>query len=191
MRKIIYTVESVTSGHPDKVCDQISDAILDAYLAQDKFSRVAMETFGSHNLLVIGGEVTSQAKINSEEIASNLYKKIGYDDSLKIITKFLGFSIELSQNLLHLDSETKIRLLPNLNLIIVKSNSKTEEKSIDSFPTDVIINVLDYIVPKIVELVRLEKLQLLNSINFLRAANDDLKKIDNIGQLELNSTPVI
>jgi len=112
-------------------------------------------------------------------------------NSLKIITKFLGFSIELSQNLLHLDSETKIRLLPNLNLIIVKSNSKTEEKSIDSFPTDVIINVLDYIVPKIVELVRLEKLQLLNSINFLRAANDDLKKIDNIGQLELNSTPVI
>lgn len=112
-------------------------------------------------------------------------------NSLKIITKFLGFSIEISQNLLHLDSETKIILLPNLNLIIVKSNSKTEEKSIDSFSTDIIINVLDFIVPKIVELVRQEKLQLLNSINFLRAANEDLKKIDSIGQLELNQSPVI
>jgi len=97
MRKIIYTVESVTSGHPDKVCDQISDAILDVYLAQDKFSRVAMETFGSHNLLVIGGEVTSQAKINSEEIASNLYKKIGYDDSLKIITNIIQQSPDIAQ----------------------------------------------------------------------------------------------
>ena len=112
-------------------------------------------------------------------------------NSLKIITKFLGFSIELSQNLLHLDTETKIRLLPNLNVIIVKSNSKTEEKPIDSFSTDIIINVLDFIIPKIVELIREEKLQLLNSINFLRAANNDLKKIDNIGQLELNQNSVI
>ena len=54
-----YTVESVTSGHPDKICDQISDAILDAYLTIDPQSRVAVETFGGHGKLVIGGEVTS------------------------------------------------------------------------------------------------------------------------------------
>lgn len=112
-------------------------------------------------------------------------------NSLKIITKFLGFSIELPQNILHLDAETKIRLLPNLNLIIVDSNSKTQEKPLDGFSTDLIINVLDFIIPKIVELVREEKLKVLNSINFLRSANQELKKIENIGQLELNQTPVV
>lgn len=112
-------------------------------------------------------------------------------NSLKIITKFLGFSIELPQNILHLDKETNVRLLPNLNLIIVNSNSKTQEKPIDGFSTDLIINVLDFIIPKIVELVRSEKLKVLNSIDFLRSANQELKKIENIGQLELNQTPVV
>lgn len=81
-----YTVESVTSGHPDKVCDQISDAILDALLAQDPMSRVAVETFGGHGLLVIGGEVTTRAKVNYEKIARKVYRDIGYDEkSLKVI----------------------------------------------------------------------------------------------------------
>ena len=73
------TVESVTDGHPDKVCDQISDAILDAYLAADPYSRVAVETFGSHGLLVIGGEVTSSGVIAAEEVARRVYEDIGYD----------------------------------------------------------------------------------------------------------------
>ena len=60
----IYTVESVTAGHPDKVCDQISDAILDACLEQDPISRVAMEAFGGHGLLIVGGEVTTKAKVD-------------------------------------------------------------------------------------------------------------------------------
>lgn len=77
-------MESVTSGHPDKVCDQISDAILDACLAGDPMSRVAVETFGSHGHLVIGGEVTTRAKVNYEKIARDLYKKIGYEKPLKI-----------------------------------------------------------------------------------------------------------
>src|SRR3989344_4530891 len=79
-----YTVESVTSGHPDKVCDQISDAILDAYLALDPKSRVAVETFGGHGKLVIGGEVTSKGKVDYVKIAREVYKKIGYDDKLEI-----------------------------------------------------------------------------------------------------------
>ncbi|MCE9548880.1 methionine adenosyltransferase [Candidatus Nomurabacteria bacterium] len=79
-----YTVESVTSGHPDKVCDQISDAILDAYLKADPKSRVAVETFGGHNKLVIGGEVTSKGKVDYVKIARQVYKDIGYTDKLEI-----------------------------------------------------------------------------------------------------------
>lgn len=79
-----YTVESVTSGHPDKICDQISDAILDAYLALDSKSRVAVETFGGHGELLIGGEVTSEGKVDYVKIAREVYKEIGYNDELKI-----------------------------------------------------------------------------------------------------------
>ncbi len=79
-----YTVESVTSGHPDKICDQISDAILDAYLKLDPKSRVAVETFGGHGKLVIGGEVTSLGKVDYVNIARKIYKDIGYKDKLEI-----------------------------------------------------------------------------------------------------------
>ncbi|MBI4433336.1 methionine adenosyltransferase [Candidatus Uhrbacteria bacterium] len=78
------TAESVTSGHPDKVCDQISDAILDACLAQDPMSRVAVETFGSHGLLVIGGEITTRATIDAAAIARRVYRGIGYEDDLEV-----------------------------------------------------------------------------------------------------------
>lgn len=80
-----YTTESVTSGHPDKVCDQISDAILDACLAQDPKSRVAVETFGSHGTLMIGGEVTTNADVNMKKIAEEVYRSIGYTEKLKIL----------------------------------------------------------------------------------------------------------
>lgn len=79
-----YTVESVTNGHPDKVCDQISDAILDAYLKVDPKSRVAVESFGGHGKLVIGGEITSTGKVDYVKIARKIYKEIGYTDKLKI-----------------------------------------------------------------------------------------------------------
>lgn len=92
-----YTVESVTSGHPDKVCDQISDAILDACLAQDPYSRVAVETFGSHGLLVIGGEVTTRAKVNYERIARDLYRGVGYSDRLKVIVHIAEQSGDIAQ----------------------------------------------------------------------------------------------
>ncbi len=91
-----YTAESVTSGHPDKVCDQISDAILDACLKQDPFSRVAVEVFGSHNLLVIGGEVTTKAKVDYEKEARNVYKNIGYEDDLKVIVNVVEQSSDIS-----------------------------------------------------------------------------------------------
>ena len=80
----IYTVESVTCGHPDKVCDQISDAILDACLAQDPMSRTGIEVFGSHGNMMIGGEVKTRAKVDYEKIARGVYTSIGYKDNLKI-----------------------------------------------------------------------------------------------------------
>jgi len=92
-----YSIESVTSGHPDKVCDQISDSILDACLEKDKYSRVAVETFGGHNLLVIGGEITSNAEIDYEKIARNVYKEIGYTDELEVITRIVKQSNEIDQ----------------------------------------------------------------------------------------------
>ena len=61
---MIKTAESVSISHPDKVCDQISDAILDACLAQDPKSRVAVESFGGHGFVVVGGEVTTNAKVD-------------------------------------------------------------------------------------------------------------------------------
>jgi len=91
-----YTVESVTSGHPDKICDQISDAILDAYLKLDPKSRVAVETFGGHGSLVIGGEVTSRGKVDYVKIARQVYKDIGYTDNLKISANIVTQSPEIA-----------------------------------------------------------------------------------------------
>ena len=92
-----YTTESVTSGHPDKVCDQISDAILDACLEQDPKSRVAVETFGSHGTLMIGGEVTTNAKVDMTKIAENVYKSIGYTQKLKILNTVAKQSNDIAQ----------------------------------------------------------------------------------------------
>jgi len=92
-----YTVESVTSGHPDKVCDQISDAVLDACLAEDPKSRVAVESFGSHGLLVVGGEVTTGAKVDYAKIAEGVYKNIGYTEKLNIITNVSEQSPDIAQ----------------------------------------------------------------------------------------------
>ncbi|OGI68054.1 methionine adenosyltransferase [Candidatus Nomurabacteria bacterium RIFCSPHIGHO2_01_FULL_42_15] len=91
-----YTVESVTSGHPDKVCDQISDSILDAYLKADPKSRVAVETFGGHGKLVIGGEVTSKGKVDYAKIAQDVYKKIGYNNKLDISARIVTQSPDIA-----------------------------------------------------------------------------------------------
>ena len=68
--KILFTSESVSEGHPDKVCDQISDAILDACLKEDKNSHVACETFATGNFVLIGGEITCKKHPNYKEIAN-------------------------------------------------------------------------------------------------------------------------
>ena len=75
----IFTSESVSEGHPDKVCDQISDAILDSYLAQDPNSRVACETLIKNNTVIVAGEITSSGTPNIEEVIRNTVNEIGYN----------------------------------------------------------------------------------------------------------------
>ena len=79
--KKIFTSESVTEGHPDKICDYIADSILDAYLEKDKYSRVACEVMAGKNEIVVAGEITSNAKdVNIEKIVRNVIKQVGYDN---------------------------------------------------------------------------------------------------------------
>lgn len=92
-----HTTESVTSGHPDKVCDQLSDALLDAYLTQDPNSRVAVESFGAHGLLVIGGEVTTSAQVEVEPLVRQVYRDIGYPEELQVITHLTTQSPDIAQ----------------------------------------------------------------------------------------------
>src|SRR5271169_1617648 len=77
-KNFIFSSESVGEGHPDKVCDTISDAVLDACLAQDPHSRVACETYAKCNLVVVGGEITTQAKLDYNQIARQAIREIGY-----------------------------------------------------------------------------------------------------------------
>ena len=80
MRKL-FTSESVTEGHPDKLCDYISDSVLDSFLEKDENSRVACETVAGKGEIFITGEITSKANVNIEEVARNAIKEIGYDNS--------------------------------------------------------------------------------------------------------------
>ena len=80
MKRYFFTSESVTEGHPDKVCDNISDTILDECLKQDENSRVAIETFASSNTITIAGQITSTARIKIGEIVREKLKEIGYDN---------------------------------------------------------------------------------------------------------------
>ena len=94
----VFTSESVTEGHPDKVADGISDAVLDAHLAQDKMSRVACEVMVSTGMVVIAGEITSKGKVSFADIAREKIKKIGYVD--------MGFSYDTCAVLVAMDKQS-------------------------------------------------------------------------------------
>ena len=94
------TSESVTEGHPDKVCDQISDAILHAYLKEDADARVACETLIASDLIVVTGEITSHANIDVQEIVRSTAKRIGYDSDTS------GFNINNCEILVHLNKQS-------------------------------------------------------------------------------------
>src|SRR5712675_3073165 len=99
-KNFIFSSESVGEGHPDKVADTISDAVLDACLAQDKFSRVACETYCKSNLVVVGGEITTQAKLDFNQIARDAIRDIGYthDDDVFHADKVLIMNAITSQS---------------------------------------------------------------------------------------------
>ncbi len=78
MSRFIFTSESVSSGHPDKVADQVSDGVLDAILAQDPTARVACETLCTTDFVCLAGEITAQAKVDYEAIARKVISQIGY-----------------------------------------------------------------------------------------------------------------
>ena len=80
-RRYLFTSESVTEGHPDKLCDGVSDSILDALIAQDKHSRVACEALAKTGMVVVAGEITTSAVVNYAEVVRNKVLKIGYNDS--------------------------------------------------------------------------------------------------------------
>lgn len=79
--RILFTSESVSEGHPDKICDQISDAVLDACLKEDPLSRVACECFITTNRVIIGGEITTKTKVDYANVARKVLKEIGYNDA--------------------------------------------------------------------------------------------------------------
>src|SRR5271163_2494928 len=99
-KNFIFSSESVGEGHPDKVCDTISDYVLDACLAQDKYSRVACETYAKSNLVVVGGEITTKAKLDFNAIARQAIRDIGYthDDDVFHADKVLILNAVTSQS---------------------------------------------------------------------------------------------
>jgi S-adenosylmethionine synthetase len=99
-KNFIFSSESVGEGHPDKVCDTISDAVLDACLAQDPRSRVACETYAKSNLVVVGGEITTKAKLDFNQIAREAIREIGYthDDDVFHADKVLILNAITSQS---------------------------------------------------------------------------------------------
>ena len=99
--RTLFTSESVTEGHPDKIADQVSDAVLDAMLAQDPDSRVACETLLTTGLCVVAGEITSNAIVDINELARRTILDIGYDDSSK------GFDAKTCAVLVALDKQSK------------------------------------------------------------------------------------
>jgi len=107
-KKFLFTSESVTEGHPDKICDQISDAILDEYLRQDPESRIAVETLTTTGFVAVVGEVTSKANFDKQEqekLVRQTIREIGYDnsdllfdaDSCEIMLRLHAQSPDISQ----------------------------------------------------------------------------------------------
>ena len=107
----LFTSESVSEGHPDKVCDQVSDAVLDACLEGDRASRVACETLVTTDLCILAGEITTQAEVDYERVARDTIRRIGYTDDA------YGFNADTCQVQVHLHSQS-----PDISMGVTQSD---------------------------------------------------------------------
>ena len=122
MSKFVFTSESVTEGHPDKVCDTISDAILDACMAQDPGSRVACETTACTGFVLICGEITTNAVVDYEKIAREAIRGIGYTDPA------LGFDADTCEIVVRLDEQSADIAMGVDRALEAKENKMTDEE---------------------------------------------------------------
>ena len=122
MEKRLFTSESVTEGHPDKMCDNISDAILDALMEQDPMSRVACETAITTDHVLIMGEITTKAKVDYEKIARETIREIGYDDDAK------GFNCDTCEVRVLLDEQSADIAMGVDKALEVKEKHMTDEE---------------------------------------------------------------
>ena len=122
MEKLLFTSESVTEGHPDKMCDQISDAILDALLAQDPMSRVACETACTTGMVMVMGEITTNAYVDIQKIVRETVREIGYDRA-----KY-GFDCDTCGVITAIDEQSADIALGVDKALEAKENSMSEEE---------------------------------------------------------------
>jgi S-adenosylmethionine synthetase len=122
MEKRLFTSESVTEGHPDKLCDQVSDAILDALLEQDPMSRVACETCTNTGFVLVMGEITTDAKINVEHIVRKTVLNIGYDK------EDYGFDGNTCEVVVKLDKQSEDIAMGVNKALEAKENSMSDEE---------------------------------------------------------------
>lgn len=122
MEQILFTSESVTEGHPDKICDQISDAILDALMEQDPMSRVACETCTTTGMVLVMGEITSKANIDIQAIVRDTIREIGYDNAE------YGFDADTCSVLVALDKQSADIAMGVDKALEAKENTMSDEE---------------------------------------------------------------